>query len=55
MKREINPELVEQATAQDEEFRLREGAGEQKTNSEDNTLATDLTSDERPARFFREG
>lgn len=55
VKREINPELVEQATAQDEEFRLREGAGEQKTNSEDNTLATDLTSDERPARFFREG
>jgi hypothetical protein len=39
VKREINPELVEQATAQDEEFRLREGADEQKTNSEDNDVS----------------
>ena len=55
MKREINPELVEQATAQDDEFRLREGAEEQKTNSEDNALAADLSPKEPPARFFRGG
>jgi DNA recombination protein RmuC len=55
VKREINPELVEQATAQDDEFRLREGADEQNTNSEDNTLAADLSPDETPARFFRGG
>lgn len=55
VKREINPELVEQATAQDDEFRLREGAEEQKTNSEDNALAADLSPNEPPARFFRGG
>lgn len=55
VKREINPELVEQATAQDDEFRLREGANEQKINSEDNTLAADSSPDEIPARFFRGG
>lgn len=55
VKREINPELVEQATAQDEEFRLREGADEQKTPSEDNELTTDLSSDEPPTRFYHGG
>ena len=49
------PELVEQATAQDEEFRLREGADEQKTPSEDNELTTDLSSDEPPTRFYHGG
>ncbi|MBT1630323.1 DNA recombination protein RmuC, partial [Klebsiella pneumoniae] len=41
VKREINPELVEQATVQDEEFRLREGADGQKRDSEDNELAAE--------------
>ena len=36
VKREINPDLVEQATAQDEEYRLRGEGDVQKTN---NTLA----------------
>ena len=43
VKREINPELVEQATAQDEEFRLREGDGEQNSRNEDNGLAASLS------------
>lgn len=55
MKREINPELVEQATSQDEEFRLREGADEQNTHSEDNDLAANLSPEEQPTRFFRGG
>lgn len=43
VKREINPELVEQAIAQDEEFRLREGDGEQNSRNEDNDLAASLS------------
>lgn len=43
VKREINPELVEQATAQDEEFRLREGDGKQNSRNEDNDLAASLS------------
>jgi len=45
VKREINPELVEQATAQDEEFRLREASDEQKTGAEDNDLAANFPPD----------
>ncbi|TAT62781.1 DNA recombination protein RmuC, partial [Enterobacter cloacae] len=55
VKREINPELVEQATAQDEEFRLREGADGQKRDSEDNELAAELSPDPHLARFLRGG
>ncbi|MWT09035.1 DNA recombination protein RmuC, partial [Escherichia coli] len=55
VKREINPELVEQATAQDEEFRLREGDGEQNSRNEDNGLAASLSPEAQSARFFRGG
>ena len=55
VKREINPELVEQATAQDEEFRLREGDGEQNSRNEDNDLAASLSPEAQPARFFHGG
>jgi hypothetical protein len=47
--------MVEQATAQDEEYRLREEAGEQNTDSEDNDLAADLSPSEPPNRFFHGG
>ena len=55
VKREINPELVEQATAQDEEFRLREGDGEQNSRNEDNGLAASLSPEAQSARFFHGG
>ncbi|MEO3286352.1 DNA recombination protein RmuC, partial [Enterobacter cloacae] len=55
VKREINPELVEQATVQDEEFRLREGADGQKRDSEDNELTAELSPDPHQARFLRGG
>ncbi|MGL4430427.1 MAG: DNA recombination protein RmuC [Silvania sp.] len=39
VKREINPELVEQALAQDDEYRLREATGAQNRDNKDRVLA----------------
>jgi len=52
VKREINPELVEQATSQDEEYRLRSDEPVQNTN---NTLAGAQASADPLERYSRGG
>jgi DNA recombination protein RmuC len=52
VKREINPELVEQATSQDEEYRLRSEGPVQNTN---NTLAGAQASADPLERYSRGG
>lgn len=55
VKREINPELVEQAAAQDEEYRLREGIDEQKTDGEDSESDAAQSPPAQSGRFSRGG
>ena len=55
VKREINPELAEQAMAQDEEYRLREGANEQNLDYKDNKLAPQNADNIRSDRLFHGG
>jgi len=52
VKREINPELVEQATSQDEEYRLRSEGPVQNTN---NALAGAQASADPLERYSRGG
>ncbi|WJD50526.1 MULTISPECIES: DNA recombination protein RmuC [unclassified Enterobacter] len=55
VKREINPDLVEQATAQDEEFRLRAGEPDAEESQEDNELATRAAVNDSPERVSQGG
>ena len=55
VKREINPELAEQATAQDEEYRLREGVNERNMSSDDSELAAQTAPETQSERFFQGG
>jgi DNA recombination protein RmuC len=55
VKREINPDLVEQATAQDEEFRLRAGESDAEESQEDNELATRAAVNDSPERVSQGG
>jgi len=47
--------LAEQATAQDEEYRLRDGVNEQNTDNQDNDLAAQASSETQANRFFQGG
>ncbi|MNP33599.1 DNA recombination protein RmuC [compost metagenome] len=55
VKREINPELAEQAVAQDEEYRLRGADSEQNIRSSDNDLVAQTSSETQSERFFQGG
>ncbi|BCU57473.1 DNA recombination protein RmuC [Enterobacter kobei] len=55
VKREINPDLAEQATAQDEEFRLRAGALSAEESQEDNELATRDAVNDSPEHVSQGG
>nr|WP_318384877.1 DNA recombination protein RmuC [uncultured Enterobacter sp.] len=55
VKREINPDLVEQAAAQDEEFRLRAGQRSSDEPNEDNGLAEPGRADHAPTRVSQGG
>jgi DNA recombination protein RmuC len=54
VKREINPELAEQATSQDEEFRLREASDEQDSGNKDNEL-TGTRANGNPLERYSQG
>ncbi len=55
VKREINPDLAEQAKAQDEEFRLRAGEREREESSEDNALSPQTAANEGASRYSQGG